>query len=157
VTTASWQAIADQLTTSQIADLVARSEAQGSDREEQSDLLDLARVYSESNLNALVHFGHLALPDGAQEPIVASVDEQGEWVRYFIETSRTVVPDGDVDVTVHGMQYTDGHIRRYIGFSFPDMGVGDMGVVRLNMEPPLARQLAAALDVAAEEVDRLAD
>jgi hypothetical protein len=142
----TWRDLTDQLTDGQNralgrieTDLLQR----GAPPAEIADtLLEHARDHANHNLHDAAHFGHLPDPAGAQFVEHFEDDGHGGWSRRFDGTVRAV---DDVHVQVVGAQHTDGRIERSVH-------VHANGV---ELTGGQARELAAALTEAADELDRL--
>jgi hypothetical protein len=164
----SWRDLADQLTPKQATRLeeierdpvghfchigppMSRSEVQ-------ANLLRMARSYARDNL-AGVLCAEVPDPAGA-----LNVSDWSDWdtdaaIRYF--SGRRWVIDVDnpgeaIHVVADGMQLSNGHIDRAITLSSSNTSRG-WGPMNWNtITPQQARQFAAALIDAADEVDRWA-
>jgi hypothetical protein len=144
-TTPTWRWISDQLTAEQI-DTLIRYERESMGRPE---LLAIARSYADRNVVGAV-FGHVAVPAGA-----VSVQEWGDGLtpdafRLFWGTERSIeIGNGDgVDVVIRGTQSGDGRVE--------ERGILVHGGSDDPMTAEHARQVAAALLEAADEIDNLA-
>ncbi|WP_460359274.1 hypothetical protein [Mycobacterium sp. ZZG] len=102
-------------------------------------LLFAARAYLTQNAAAALYADVVPPPeDGHHYPW--EHDGDGRWFRYFAGTTRKV---GDIEVIISGLQGTDGMITRTITADFEDI------------DAVTARQLAAALIEAADEIEAL--
>lgn len=143
----TWRDLADQLTPEQVDKLL---EFEGRRPESQADLLEWARECSERNLDDTLHFGHLDRPEGATQVYGCGERTDGRgWSREFTGTSRRV--DG-VSVRLNGTQFADGTVERTLAVGVDDLAAGPGGA----LTAAAARQLAAALIEAADELDRMA-
>lgn len=141
-TAQTWRDLAEQLTPEQIAGL-ERLEM-GSSALPQGVLLDAARDHCESNLiDALA--GDVPLPDGAQADAagwIRNLDRPG-YSRSVMWSERAV---GDMAFSVDGRQDSEtGSFTRHIS-----LYAGD----GTRLTAAGARQLAAALEGAADEMER---
>ena len=146
----TWRDLADALTPQQLAyiedwdkhpELPPRADGRvKTDDEHQKSLLFTARQFVGSNAAGAL-FADVAPPpdEGYRYPWEDAGD--GTWTRFFVGMEREL---GDVRVFVSGIQSSDGSISRSISAEASDgMGAGE------------ARQLAALLIEAADELDRL--
>ncbi len=150
-----WRDLADLLTPEQLAHLegwerlpeLPRTDGTlPADVERQASLLFTAREYVGRNV-AGIRYADVALPP--------DTDDAGEWVewdtddlcRWFTGTRRTVV--GQAAAEIIGWQHTDGRIEREIVIHSEGLSSAP------SVTPAQARELAAALIEAADEVDRL--
>ncbi|HWS91731.1 MAG TPA: hypothetical protein VN306_04290 [Mycobacterium sp.] len=134
-TAQTWRDVAEQLTAAQIAQL------ERLEREEPQTLLEMAREWAAKNSTAAAPFDHVAQPDGA----VRMFDWQRDsnWFRDFEGTTRR---GGQGRVQIRGRQHADGSTRRWIAVRIRHLDA---------LEPAAARELAAALTDAADEIERL--
>lgn len=146
----TWRELADALTRQQVAYIeewerhpeippLADGSAPTNDAHQRA-LLFTAREFVGSNAAAAL-FADVAPPpeEGHYYPWENIGDDT--WTRFFVGTSRKL---GDVEVFISGIQSSDGSISRDINVS---AGEG-MGATE-------ARELAALLIQAADELDRL--
>lgn len=147
----TWRDLADALTPHQVAyieDWEAHPElppmADGKPAPygaHQAGLLFTAREYVKQNA-AAAYFADVAPPAEDGEHYPWEHDGDGKWFRLFYGTTRKV---GDVQVMLSGLQGCDGTITRSISVD------GDSE----SLEAMQARQIAAALLDAADELERL--
>jgi hypothetical protein len=167
----SWRDLADQLTREQVAKLQDsehnfRTKAASlpaeypyewpprSESEIGDILLCSARIYAGDNLGAKL-IGGVAPPAGAS--YVGDWDDARFGVdaalRYFRGSKRVIGRGGnlgkDITVATDGLQYADGRINREITTALGDYEALD------PLTSEQARQLAAALIAASDEIDRL--
>jgi hypothetical protein len=146
----TWRELADALTPQQIAyieDWERRPDipplADGSTRTDdahQRTLLFTAREFVGSNAAGALFADVTPPPEEGHYYPWENVGDN-TWTRFFVGTSRKL---GDVEVSISGVQSSDGTISRGITVSAGE----DMGATE-------ARQLAALLVEAADEMDRL--
>jgi hypothetical protein len=138
----TWRDLADQLTPKQQATL-ERYERDFANHNipPTAELLAIARDSAQHNLSDQM-FADLPMPGGVQLAEHWQPDGD-EWARAFDGTSRTVK---DTDVWIVGEQRASGAINRVIHVY---LGGTD------DLHSDDARQLAAALVEAADEIDRL--
>lgn len=144
----TWRDLADQLTDKQIARLTSmesRAPAGWAAGEAADALLNGAREYAEQNLMGTVVFGHIATPAAAREVFPWEDDGHGEWSRFFYGTRYTTAGQR-YDVETTGVQRADGSVKRAVYINAP----GD------ELTAKQAREAAALLIQAADELDRLA-
>ncbi|OCB34469.1 hypothetical protein A5676_02295 [Mycobacterium malmoense] len=134
-TAQTWRDVADQLTAAQIAQL------ERIEHDEPQTLLDMARQWAAKNVSAGMPFDAVAPPDGAVRTFDWQLDRN--WFRDFEGTSRR---GGRARVQIYGRQQVDGSTRRWIAVHARHLDALD-GVA--------ARELAAALTDAADEIERL--
>lgn len=146
----TWRDLADALTPQQVAyieewerhpELPPRADGKVKTAEQhQQTLLFVAREFLSSNTAAVI-LADVAPPpeEGHHHPWQNEGD--GTWSRFFVGTVRTM---GDVRVLIDGTQFSDGRITRAITTDASE-GMGSAE----------ARQLAAMLIEAADELDRL--
>lgn len=149
-TATTWRDLADALTAEQVAyiadweqhpELPPRTDGSVKTAEQhQETLLYVAREFLGSNAAGVMLAGVEPPPDdGYHYPW--QDDGDGTWTRFFVGTTREL---GDVRVVISGIQSADGSIDRSITTDASE----DMGGTE-------ARQLAALLLEAADELDRL--
>lgn len=131
---ASWHGLRDQLTPQQIAKLT-EAERAGTDA---ANLLDLARHYAGQHPGDTWHVD-VAAPFGAAYCGHWDQDTDGRWSRGFDGTTRL---SGGTAVVIRGLQDADGTVERHVS----------IGAAKLTTWQ--ARQLAAALINAADEIDQ---
>lgn len=134
-TAQTWRDVADQLTAEQIAQL------EGLERDEPQTLLEMARQWAAKNMTTGMPFGDVAPPDGAVRTFDWQLDST--WFRDFEGTARR---GGPARVQICGRQQADGSTRRWIAVHTRHLAA---------LDPPSARELAAALSEAADEMERL--
>ncbi|WP_156673178.1 MULTISPECIES: hypothetical protein [unclassified Mycobacterium] len=134
-TAQTWRDVADQLTAAQIAQL------ERLERDEPQTLLDMARQWAAKNVSAGMPFDTIAPPDGAVRTFDWQLDRN--WFRDFEGTTRR---GGRARVQIYGRQQVDGSTRRWIAVHARHLDALD-GIA--------ARELAAALTDAADEIERL--
>ena len=83
---------------------------------------------------------NIAAPADTTQTADWRADIHGNWTRGFLGTARTV---SDHQIEIEGTQFSDGHTTRVINAH------------ALWLDADTARQLAAALIEAADELDRL--
>ncbi|UXA05967.1 hypothetical protein KXD96_24310 [Mycobacterium sp. SMC-2] len=127
--------MADQLTAAQIAQL------ERLEHDEPQQLLEMARQWAAKNVSAGMPFDGVAPPDGAVRTFDWQLDSN--WFRDFEGTSRRC---GRVRVQIYGRQQIDGSTRRWITVQTRHLNALDVTT---------ARELAAALTDAADEIERL--
>lgn len=131
----TWRDVADQLTAAQIAQL------ERLEHDEPQQLLEMARQWAAKNVSAGMPFDGVAPPDGAVRTFDWQLDSN--WFRDFEGTSRRC---GRVRVQIYGRQQIDGSTRRWITVQTRHLNALDVTT---------ARELAAALTDAADEIERL--
>ena len=147
----SWRDLADALTPPQVAyhenweslpDLPPMVDGSAAPpAEHERALLFTAREYVGRNAAAALYADVAPPPeDGRYYPW--EHDGNGEWFRFFAGTTREV---GKTAVTISGLQYVDGTIRRSVSVDGDSEG----------FDATRARLVAAALIEAAEELERL--
>ncbi|MBI2693308.1 hypothetical protein [Mycobacterium nebraskense] len=127
--------MADRLTAAQIAQL------ERLEHDEPQTLLEMARQWAAKNVTAGMPFDAVAPPDGSVRTFDWQLDSN--WFRDFEGTSRRV---GRVRVQIYGRQQVDGSTRRWISVQTRHLDA---------LDAPTARELAAALTDAADEIERL--
>ena len=147
----TWRDLRDALTAEQIAHLEdwenhpeipprIDSSAQSAEQHARA-LLFSAREYVSQNAAAAVYADVAPPPDeGKHYPWEHNGD--GRWMRLFTGTDRKV---GSTIVMINGMQHSDGAITRSICID------GETE----ELDPSAARQVAAAMIEAADELERL--
>jgi hypothetical protein len=147
----TWRDLADALTPHQIAYLenweqhpeippMADWSAPPPERHAAA-LLFSAREYVGQNAAAALYADVAPPPeDGQHYPW--EHDGDGKWFRFFAGTAREL---GETSVTITGLQSADGSIERTISIDGSDEG----------LDASTARQIAAALIEAADELERL--
>jgi hypothetical protein len=144
-TATTWRDLADQLTPQQIAELKTWEQKWP---DEHNGFLVEARSYAEQNLDDKLMFGHLDAPEGATRVWPAGKRMDGTWVREFSGTARLIA---GVTVYIDGDQSVDGSVKRVLSVGVSDLREGPGG----ELSGEQARQLAAVLVEAADELDRL--
>lgn len=134
-TARTWRDVADHLTAAQIAQL------ESLERDEPQTLLEMAQQWAAQNVTAAAPFDHVAQPAGAVRTFGWQLD--GNWFRDFEGTTRR---GRQVPVHICGRQQADGPTRRWISVHTRHLNA---------LDPMAARELAAALTDAAEEIERL--
>jgi len=134
-TAQTWRDVADQLTAAQIAQL------ESLERDEPQTLLEMARQWATQNVTAAAPFDHVAQPAGAVRTFDWQLD--GNWFRDFEGTTRR---GRQAHVQIYGRQQADGSTRRWIAVHSRHLNALDLTA---------ARELAAALTDAADEIERL--
>ncbi|OBI11851.1 hypothetical protein [Mycobacterium sp. E2497] len=134
-TAQNWRDVADHLTAAQIAQL------ERLEHDEPQTLLDMARQWAAKNVSAGMPFDAIGPPDGAVRTFDWHLDSN--WFRDFEGTSRRC---GSAHVQICGRQQVDGSTRRWISVHARHLNALDASA---------ARELAAALTEAADEVERL--
>lgn len=144
-TATTWRDLADQLTPAQAARLesVEHMELPASAADRAWMLLDQAREHARDNLADTMRFGHITEPAGASYLWHWEQDDSGQWFREFAGTARKA---GCFDVSVGGRQYSDGSVFRTVAVQGDD---------REEFDPAGARQFAAELIAAADEIERV--
>lgn len=141
---ATWRDLTDQLTADQVEKLAGmEARSQMSAAETAEALLEGAREWAAANMVDRVVFAEVPRPADATRFCMWSDEEGGVWVRTFDGTRRSV--GGKEVVFIDGRQYQDGRVERSIVLT-----VGDD-----DYDAATARQLAAALIDAADELERL--
>ncbi len=135
-TAQTWRDVADQLTAAQIAQL------ERLEHDEPQTLLTMAREWAAKNVSAEMPFDDVAPPDGAVRTFHWQLDS--DWFRDFEGTTRRC---GQARVEICGRQQADGSTRRWIMVHSRYLNA---------LDAVAARELAAALTEAADEIDRLA-
>lgn len=149
-TATTWRDLTDQLIPEQIAylenwearpDLPPMASGEAPPLEEHyAALLFAAREYAIQNA-AAIEFAHVPPPPDEGEHQPWTNLGNNNWVRYFYRTPCKV---GPASVAISGVQSSDGSIKRWIYVEEVD-----------DLDPTTARQLAAALIAAADELERL--
>ena len=134
-TAQTWRDVADQLTAAQIAQL------ESLERDEPQTLLEMARQWAAKNMTAAAPFNHVAQPTGAVRTFDWQLD--GNWFRDFEGTTRR---GRQAHVQIYGRQQADGSTRRWIAVHTRHLN---------GLDLTAARELAAALTDAADEIERL--
>jgi hypothetical protein len=134
-TAQTWRDVADQLTAAQIAQL------ESLERDEPQTLLEMARQWAAKNMTAAAPFNHVAQPTGAVRTFDWQLD--GNWFRDFEGTRRR---GRQAHVQIYGRQQADGSTRRWIAVHTRHLN---------GLDLTAARELAAALTDAADEIERL--
>jgi hypothetical protein len=134
-TARTWRDVADELTAAQI-DQLERLE-----HDEPQTLLEMARQWAAKNKTAAAPFDHVAQPAGAVRMFNWQLDSN--WFRDFEGTTRR---GGQARVHIFGRQQADGSTRRWIAVRIRHLDA---------LDPVAARELAAALTDAADEIERL--
>jgi hypothetical protein len=151
----TWRDLTDQLTNDQIGHLENfEAKALAEPAEVAEGLLEWAREHAQKNLADDAQFGHLPHPAGARRADHWEDDGEGNWSRMFAGSQRFIESPcistpvtGDrtnIGLDIEGQQHADGTVVRYVYLS----GGGELTAIS-------ARQLAAALIEAADEVERL--
>jgi hypothetical protein len=141
----TWRDLADQLSPGQV-DKLTEMELKAPPV---VMLLDFARDMAEGNVAEAVHFGHLPVPADAVKVVRPHQDDDtGLWTRGFVGREWTAA---GTTVWIDGEQRSDGHVSRWLIVSVRDLeeSGGD------DLTGGQARELAAALIEAADELDRL--
>jgi hypothetical protein len=131
----TWRDVADRLTAEQIARL-ERIES-----DEPQTLLEMAREWAANNVTAAMPLDDVAPPAGAVRTFRWQLDS--DWFRDFEGTKRR---GGQVHVQICGRQQADGSTRRWIAVHTRHLDA---------LDATAARELAAALTEAADEIQRL--
>jgi hypothetical protein len=131
----TWRDVADQLTAEQIAQL-ERIES-----DEPQTLLEMAREWAANNITAAVPLDDVAPPAGAVRTFHWQLDSN--WFRDFEGTKHR---GGQAHVQIYGRQQADGSTRRWIAVHTRHLD---------GLDAAAARELAAALTEAADEIQRL--
>jgi hypothetical protein len=145
----TWGDLSDQLTPAQI-EMLERFEgtAAAPDAEAIAEtLLGEAREHASRNLVDNIEFGHLAPPAGAAKLFHWDNGTYflDEWSREFEGARRTIGTTlGKFTISIGGVQRQDGRVTRYLTIDGDDV-----------LDSDDARQLAAALIEAADELERL--
>lgn len=134
-TAQTWRDVAHQLTAAQIAQL------ERLERDEPQTLLEIAREWATKNITAAVSFDDLAPPAGAVRTFPWQLD--GTWFRDFEGTTHRC---GRTRIQICGRQQADGSTRRWIAMHSRHLDA---------LNAAAARELAAALTKAADEIERL--
>jgi hypothetical protein len=145
MTTTTWRDLSGQLTEEQVDRLTAMEQSVEKPHLAADLLLELALAWAEQNFTDDVMFGHIDPPAGARCVsgwLVDGDEATSVWSRAFEGTRRRV---SDVDVVIEGRQFHDYGCER-------EVAVYTDGA---RLDPAEARQLAAALIAAADEIDRL--
>ncbi|TVS77299.1 hypothetical protein [Mycobacterium helveticum] len=135
-TTQTWRDVADQLTAAQIAQL------ERLEHDEPQTLLEMARQWAADNEATASPLDAVAPPTGAVRTFGWQRD--GNWFRDFKGTLRQ---GGLARVEICGRQEADGSTRRWISVHTRHLDA---------LDAPAARELAAALTAAADELEWLA-
>lgn len=149
-TARTWRSLSDELTPEQV-EKIAEAEKQSPlpDAEKAATLLEWARGWAQRNLDDHLMFGHLAAPADATAVYHCGERTDGRgWSREFCGTARRVA---GVSLDIEGTQFADGAVERMLTVSVDDLPDSIGGVLDTDQ----ARQLAAALIEAADELDRL--
>ena len=137
-----WRDLERRLTAEQIAE-IDESELDDESR------LSWARRLVDSNI-LQARFADISVPPGcAEEPWPWEDNEDGRYGRLFSVSSRIVIPGADGMTGVvggGGRQFSDGTVQRWVETSGPMIDA---------MTAEQARDVAAALLAAADELDRL--
>jgi hypothetical protein len=141
----TWRDLTDQLEPHQI-DYLEQWEQKFPDMVEAA-LLE-ARGLVKANRVTRRIFDGVDAPAGAFRVFEAQRRQDGTWFREFSGTSRDVA---GVSVFIEGEQYPDGSVTRVLSVSVDDLTSGPGGVLSIEQ----ARQFAAAVAEAADELDRL--
>jgi hypothetical protein len=134
-TAQTWRDVTDQLTAAQIAQL------ERLERDEPQTLLDMARQWAAENISTAMPFDEVAPPAGATRTFEWQLDSN--WYRDFEGTTRR---GRHARVQIFGRQQADGSTRRWITVHTRHLDALDAAA---------ARELAAALTDAAEELEQL--
>jgi hypothetical protein len=134
-TAQTWRDLADQLTPAQIAQL------ERLEHDEPKVLLEMARQWAAEKMTDAVPCDDVAPPAGAVRTFAWQRD--GNWFRDFEGTTRG---GGQARVHICGRQQADGSLRRWITVRARYLDALDASA---------ARELAAALTDAADELERL--
>ena len=134
-TAQTWRDVADQLTAAQIARL------ERLEHDEPQTLLAMAREWAAKNVSAEMPFDDVAPPAGAVRTFGWQLDRN--WFRDFEGTTRRGT---HARVQICGRQQADGSTRRWIAVHTRHLDALDAAA---------ARELAAALAEAADEMERL--
>jgi len=134
-TSQTWRDLADQLTPAQIAEL------ERLEHDESKTLLELARRWAAEKMTDAVLFCDVAPPAGAVRSFPWQLDKN--WFRDFEGTTRR---SGQARVHIYGRQQADGLSRRWIAVKAHHLD---------GLDASAARELAAALADAADEMERL--
>lgn len=131
----TWRDVADHLTAAQIAQL------ERLERDEPRALLEMARQWAANNMTTAAPLDDVVPPAGA----VRTFDWQrnSNWFRDFEGTSRR---RGLARVQIAGRQQADGSTRRWITVHTRHLDA---------LDPASARELAALLMEAADEMEQL--
>jgi hypothetical protein len=131
----TWRDLADQLTAAQIVQL------EGRECDEPHALLEKARQWAAKNTTAAASFKDVAPPAGATRTF--GWQRNSNWFRDFEGTKRCA---GQARIHIFGRQQADGSARRWIA----------VHTRRLDaLSAAAARELAAALNDAADEIELL--
>lgn len=131
----TWRDVADQLTATQIAQL------ERLEHDEPQTLLAMAREWAAKNVSTEMSFDDVAPPAGAVRTFGWQLDSN--WFRDFEGTNRR---GRYARVQICGRQQADGSTRRWIAVHTRHLDA---------LDPAGARELAAALTEAADEMERL--
>ena len=134
-TAQTWRDLTDQLTVAQIAQL------EHLECDDPQTLLVKARHWAAKNTISVPPFNDVAAPAGAVRTFGWQRDRN--WFRDFEGTKRCA---GQTPVHIFGRQQADGSIRRWIAVYTRRLDALSAGA---------ARELAAALNGAADEIERL--
>lgn len=132
-TAQTWRDLADRLTATQIAQL------ERLEHDEPHKLLEMARQWVAGKKTNAKPFDDVATPAGAVRTFAWQLDSN--WFRDFEGTTRRV---GQARVHICGRQQADGSSRRWISIHARHLS---------GLDAAAARQLAAALIEAADEVE----
>lgn len=135
-TTQTWRDVADQLTAAQIAQL------ERLEHDEPKTLLETARQWAADNEASASPLDEVAPPTGAVR--MFGWQRDSNWFRDFKGTLRQ---GGLARVEICGRQEADGSTRRWISVHTRHLDA---------LDAPAARELAAALTAAADELEWLA-
>ena len=144
----SWRDIADQLTPEQVAELdhwEQRPEPHQTDDHLREALLRAARDYAGRNI-VDIRYSDVPAPPDATDTGAWDKGEGGIYARFIRGTHRQV---RHLTVTIGGLQYSNGVIERTIRVQPGETDDGEMTA-------DLAREVAAALTAAADEIDAAA-
>jgi hypothetical protein len=134
-TAQTWRDVADRLTSAQIAQL------ERLERDEPQTLLEMARQWAAQNMAAAPPLDDVTPPAGAVRTFGWQRD--GTWFRDFEGTTRR---GGPARVQISGRQQADGSTRRWITVHARHLEA---------LDPASARELAALLIEAADEMEKL--
>ncbi|BBY15771.1 hypothetical protein [Mycolicibacterium litorale] len=142
----TWRDLADQLTPAQLAALEREERVGASSPYRDGALRYEARRYVVGNIGTAM-VGAIAEPSDSTGCLDWDTDwcEDGSWSRYFYGTERKAA---GTTIRITGRQYEDGRTEREV---LVEGGIDNA----LSVDE--AKQLAAALLCAAEEVERLSN